>query len=152
MHIVSVVTLLLGSIFAYSLAAPPFGGNAPDGGYEILTAALANLAKELAAVRNSTYTVGNNSAIVSGVSSSHANAHIDRRHPGHHHGQHYGHHNGHYYNNGWNNNGWGYWRGAAEGEEDYMFEGDNADLGDDYQHGDYQETDDIDATDENMKF
>ncbi|XP_034482731.1 uncharacterized protein LOC117788168 [Drosophila innubila] len=143
MHIVSVVTLLLGSIFAYSMAAPQFGGSysAPSSGYYTLTAALANLAKELAAQRNTTVTVGNSSTIVSGISSSIANAHIDgNRNPehGHHH-----HHIG--WNNGYYNNVGGYWRGAAEEEGDYKSDGD------DYQNGEYPEGYDIDSKDEEQE-
>ncbi|XP_062131834.1 uncharacterized protein LOC133842654 [Drosophila sulfurigaster albostrigata] len=107
MQIISVVTLLLGSIFAYSLAVPQYGSG--------LSAALAQLAQQLAKEQgNTTIKVGNNSIIVSGVSSSIANAHIDAdRNQS----------NG-WGNNGWGNNGWGYYNGYWRGVPDEEVESD----------------------------
>ncbi|XP_034110709.1 uncharacterized protein LOC117572168 [Drosophila albomicans] len=110
MQIISVVTLLLGSIFAYTLAVPQYGGYYP-GNIAGLSAALAQLAQQLAKEQgNTTITVGNSSTIVSGVSSSIANAHIDADRN----------QNNGWGNNGWGNNGWGYnngyWRGVPDEE------------------------------------
>lgn len=104
MQIVSVVTLLLGSIFAFSLvSAQNLAG---------LSSALAQLAQQLAKEsRNNTITVGNNSVIVSGVSSANANAHINRGNNK----QGWNNDNG-YLNGYYNNYGYGYWRGVPEEE------------------------------------
>jgi len=141
MHIVSVVTLLLGSIFAYSLAAPQHGHGYYPVNIAGLSAALAQLAKQLAAQRNSTVEVGNNSAIITGVSSSNAHAHIDGR-PGHNNNHH---HSSNGWNNGWGNNGWGYWRGVPE---KYSEEFDVAESGNDFQGGDSQDDTYIESKDE----
>lgn len=108
MHIVSVVTLLLGSISAYSFASAQLNSNNLSG----LSSALAQLAQQFAnESRNNTIRVGNNSVIISGVSSANANAHIDRLNGNK------GWNNGYGYNGYYNNNGYGgYWRGVPEDE------------------------------------
>lgn len=109
MHTVSVVTLLLGSIFAYSVALPQLHGSNLAG----LSTALAQLASQLAAQqRNETIKVGNNSVIVSGVSSSTANVNTSgNNHPGwNDNNYNNGYYNGYYNNYGYN----GYWRGISE--------------------------------------
>lgn len=115
MHTVSVVTLLLGSIFAYSLASPQFYGSNLAG----LSTALAQLASQLAAQeRNETIKVGNNSVIVSGISSATANVNTDRHNRPHFNNNNNGFYNGFYngyYNGYYNNYGYnGLWRGVPE--------------------------------------
>lgn len=111
MHTVSVVTLLLGSIFAYSLASPQFYGSNLAG----LSTALAQLASQLAAQeRNETIKVGNNSVIVSGISSATANVNTDRHNRPHFNNNNNGFYNG-FYNGYYNNYGYnGLWRGVPE--------------------------------------
>lgn len=111
MHTVSVVTLLLGSIFAYSMASPQFYGSNLAG----LSTALAQLASQLAAQqRNETIKVGNNSVIVSGISSATANVNTDGNNRPHWNNNNNGFNNG-YYNGYYNGYGYnGFWRGVPE--------------------------------------
>ncbi|XP_023161470.2 uncharacterized protein LOC111593103 [Drosophila hydei] len=110
MHIVSVVSLIIGSIFAYTLAAPQTNS-------DILSTALANLAIQLAKQKNSTIAIDNGTVIITGIANSNATATIDGHKPV---WQHYSRPVGWNYGwiNGWNN-GWnGFWRGNPEEEND----------------------------------
>ncbi|EDV96449.1 GH16253 [Drosophila grimshawi] len=103
MQVVSVVTLLLASIFAYSSCAPQFGPNLSS-----ITLALAQLAQQLAQQSNSTARLSNStsSATIPCLSNSIASANINVP-------------NNNGLSPGWNNGWFNSWNGVLRGSPEY---------------------------------